>query len=227
MEFSSLIVKKFNIRDINLTYFVGFNQIKLKSDKILHKEDNAKESTLVDQFFKAINESQTQYHNTSIQFMKDTYILNQDHIFTACYHVQRAFSKKLNISSKKEIELLLYMSTNRQIKKSIKTYGIDSSDLSKGKLTYCIISQSNNLNSINDDIVETLKANEESLTINTISNEKFNLIKEFYEISEHQINCILESYGIDSKIDLNLNFKFSALYDLICEKMVLLSIENT
>ena len=223
-----MIVKKFNFREINLKYFVGINQIKFKSDQFVHNWDNYKKTTLLNQFFKSINESQAHYVNTPIQFMKDTYILNQDHIFTACYHVQRAFNKKLNISKKKEIELLLYMATNRQISKSIQTFGIDSSDLSKGKLTYCIISQSNNLMAINDEILEVLKAKEENSTINTISIEKFNLIKEFYEISEQQIRCILESYGIGSNEDnFKLYLKFSALYDLICERMVLLSVENT
>ena len=220
-----MIAKKFNIKNKNLKYFVGINQIKFKSDQFIQ---NSKIHTLLDQFFKTINERQTQFHNCSIQFMKDTYILNQDHIFTACYHVQRAFNKRLNISNKKEIELLLYMATNRQISKSIQTFGLDSSVLSKGKLTYCIISQFNNLNIINDDILEVLKAKEELLTINALSNEKFNLIKEFYEISEQQIRCILESYGIETnKNNLKLSFKYSALFELICEKMVLVSVENT
>lgn len=223
-----MIEKKFNIKEINLKYFVGISQIKFKSDQFIHNKDNFKEKYLLDQFFKTINKNHDQYHNSSIQFMKDRYILNQDHIFTACYHVERAFNKKLNISSKKEIELLLYMSTYRQISKSIQTFGIDSSDLSKGKLLYCIISSSNNLNAINDNILEILKGKEELLTINIVSNEKFNLIKEFYEISENQIKCVLKSYGIDSNIgNLKLNFKYSALLDLICEKMVLLSLENT
>ncbi|KKL44832.1 hypothetical protein LCGC14_2361720, partial [marine sediment metagenome] len=138
------------------------------------------------------------------------------------------FYYNLNISNKKKIELLLYLSTNRQISRSIYAFGINPSDISSGNLLYCIISPINNLNKINNELLKVLKADETELSINIQSNEKFNLIREYFEISEQQIACILNSYGIDkNSLDSNLRSKISALYDLICERMALLNIEKT
>ncbi|MFX1504074.1 MAG: hypothetical protein ACFFDH_24150, partial [Promethearchaeota archaeon] len=69
---------------------------------------------------------------------------------------------------------------------------------------------------------------EEKITINDQSNNKINLIKNFFEISDNQLNTVQRSYGIkpnNSKI--SLNSIVLALYDLICEKMALLYVEKT
>ncbi len=96
-----------------------------------------------------------------------------------------------------------------------------------GKLLYCIISPINNIQAINAELLHTLKANEISLTVNIQSNEKFALIKDFFEVSANQITCILKSYGINTNnSDYEINSKFLALYDTICEKMALLNLEK-
>ena len=171
-----MIIKKFNIKESNLIFFVGINQIKLNSKYVFEIFDKFKEDDILDRYFKIIDEIQNHYNNSVIQFIKDKYILNQDHILTACYYLQKVFYNKLNISNNKGIELLLYLSTNRQISKSIQTFGIEPSDLMNGKLLYCIISPINNIQAINDELLHTLKANEISLTVNIQSNEKFALI---------------------------------------------------
>jgi len=228
VEFICLIIREFNVRDFNLKYFVGINQIRFDLDYFLNVFDTSNEKELLDQFFKTVDGVQQQFKNSVLQFIKNRYVLNQDHIFIACYFLQKVFYYNLNISNKKKIELLLYLSTNRQISRSIHAFGINSSDLSSGNLLYCIISPINNLNNINDEILKVLKADETELLINIQSNEKFNLIREYFEISEQQIACILNSYGIDkNSLNSNLLSKITALYDLICERMALLNIEKT
>jgi len=222
-----LIEKEFKIEEINLNYFVGINQVEFDSVYFFQTQEVIDEKETLDLFFKTINEIQSRYTNSFIQFFKEMYILNQDHIFAACYYLQKAFFNHKNISNKKEIELLLYLSTNRQIIKSIQALGIEYSDLRKGNLLYCIISPTNNLHKLNNEILKVLKAKENPMTLNNVTLEKINLIQEFYEISEEQITCILKSYGNDSKFGTShLTSKFSALFDLISEKMVLLSVEN-
>ncbi|UCD01315.1 MAG: hypothetical protein JSV23_10605 [Promethearchaeota archaeon] len=222
-----MIVKEFNIDELNLTYFVGINQIKMTSNRFLDFYGKDKKENILDQFFKIIEELQNKNENSVIQFIKDKYILNQDHIFTACYYLQKAFQQKSNISNKKNIELLLYLATNRQISKSIEAFGIDYPDLNKKCLTLCIISPINNLNNINNELLRILDAEDIELKINNQSHAKFNSIKEFFEISENQLLPILRSYNINTKrSELSLNFMFLALYDLICEKMALLSLEK-
>jgi len=222
-----LIVREFNIDELNLKYFVGINQIKMDLDKFLDFSETENKENTLNQFFNLIEEIQNKNENSVIQFFKDKYILNQDHIFTACYYLQKAFLQKFNISNKKNIELLLYLTTNRQINKSIEAFGIDYSDLIKNNLTFCIISPLDNLNSINNEVLRMLSAEEIELTINNQSRLKLNSIKEFFKISENQILPILRSYGIKiKKSKFSLNSMFSALYDLICEKMALLSLEK-
>jgi len=222
-----LIIKGFNIKEINLKYFVGINQIKMNSGKFIDSNLINNESEAVNRFFKIIDEIQDKTENSVIQFIKDKYILNQDHIFTACYYFLKAFQQKINISNKKNIEFLLYLATNRQINKSIEAFGIDYSQLMNNKLTFCIISPYENINSICDELLITLNAEETELTINKKSITKFNLIKEFYRISDNQINSVLRSYGNEiRRSESNLPSLFSALFDLICERMALLNVEK-
>lgn len=223
-----MIVRKFNIDELNLEYFVGINQIKMDFDKFLDFSKTDDEENTLNQFLNFIEEIQNKNENSMIQFFKDKYILNQDHIFTACYYLQKAFLQKINISNKKNLELLLYLTANRQINKSIEVLGIDYSDLIKNNLIFCIISPVDNLNSINNEVLRILSAEEIELRINYQSHSKLNSIKEFFKISENQFLPILSSYGIKIKTsEFSLNSMFSALYDLICEKMALLSLEKT
>ncbi|TFG02257.1 MAG: hypothetical protein EU540_01910 [Promethearchaeota archaeon] len=210
-----MIVKKFYISDLNLKYLVGINQIRIFDTKL-------------DFILNLTEKIQNEHKNSVLQFFSDKYILNQDHIFTACYYTQKAFTDKTNISKRKNIELLLYLATKRQIKNALEAFGIN---LKSDKLiTYVIISNENNLNKINEEILQSLGANEIELTINDQSVEKFNQIKSYFEISDNQINSVLNSYGVkefnNDLIETNLNNLFLAVYDLICEKMAFLSLEK-
>ena len=227
MEFTRLIIKGFNINEINLKYFVGINQININSDKLLDLYDIDNQEEILNQFFSIINKVQNNNENSVIQFINDKYILNQDHVFTACYYLLKAFQQNINISNKKNIEFLLYLATKRQINKSIKAFGIDHSHLIHNKLTLCIISPFENINSICDELLSILNAEEMELTINNQSQTKFNLIKEFFRITDNQINSVLRSYGNEmKKSELELSSLFSALFDLICERMALLNAEK-
>ncbi len=222
-----MIVKEYNIQESNLHYFIGINQIKIIINKFIDVKKIDNKAEVLNQFFKIIKQIQNKYENSVIQFIKNKYLLNEDHIFTACYYLQKAFLQNKKIANNKNIELLLYLAANRQISKSLEGFGIDYSDLSKGKLTYCIISPKNNLNNIYINLSEVLCAEDDELTINNESNTKSNLIKEYFEISDNQVDCVLKSYGFNiSKSDLSLNSVNLALYDLICEKMALLYVEG-
>ncbi|MFX0038581.1 MAG: KEOPS complex subunit Cgi121 [Promethearchaeota archaeon] len=218
-------MKEFNFPDLNLHYFVGINQITIDLEKFI--DNNIDEEKVINQFFNEIKVIQDKYEDSVVQFIKDKYLLNEDHVFTACYYIEKAFLQNKNISNKKSIELLLYLAASRQINKSFEGFGIDYSDLKKRKLTYCIISPKNDLNNIHVNLTRVLSAEEEEMNINHQSNVKINTVKKFFDISDNQLNSVLHSYGIiTNNSDLNLSSLFSALYDLICEKMALLYAEN-
>jgi tRNA threonylcarbamoyladenosine modification (KEOPS) complex Cgi121 subunit len=225
-----MIVKEFNIANLNLKYFVGINQISLDLVKLLKKNQIKNENNALDYIFDEIDHIQDSFQESTIQIFLDQYILDQNHIFQACYFVELAFSNKLNISNKKNIEFLLYLATNRQIKIGIRTFGIQHSDLKREELSYCIISYKNNLHEINKQILQNLFAKESEIKVNHKSIDKYQKIKNFFEITDNQINIVLNSYGIKTYnkefTNCSLNDLYLALNDLICEKMTLLSLEK-
>ncbi len=225
-----MITQKFNIKEISLEYFVGINQIKFNLSQFLQLFTINSEEEALKHLFKLTQELQNKNKGSMIQFIKDKYLLNKNHLFTASYFMQKAFYYNVNISNKRNIELLLYLSANRQISKGIETFGIDINDLRKGNLLFCIISQSNRIGKINSEILSILKVNEIEFNINSLSNEKITLIKKYYGISDNQIFSILNSYGIklvdDQISNIDLDSIALALYDLICEKMALLNLEK-
>jgi tRNA threonylcarbamoyladenosine modification (KEOPS) complex Cgi121 subunit len=226
VEFASLILREYNIPDINLHFFVGINQVKITLNRTLDSNRIEREQEALINFFKIVNIIQEKYKSSLLQFIKEKYILNEDHIFTACYYVEKAFLYKLNISNKKNVELLLYLAANRQINKSIDGFGIDFSDLNR-QMILCIVSPKNNLNKIYDELSSALSLIEVKLTINDQTTKKIDLIKDYFEISDNQINIILKSYGIISSYsDLSLNSITLAICDLIFEKMALLCVEK-
>ncbi|MBY8983473.1 MAG: hypothetical protein KGD65_00235 [Candidatus Lokiarchaeota archaeon] len=225
-----MIEKDFNIKLMDLHYYVGINQIKIELDQFLeaYKIRNVEEA--LNYLFKIIEELQNKHNELIIQVIRETYVLNQDHMFVACYYLQKALFHDTLISNKKNIELLLYLSTHRQISKGIKTFGVDARELKKGTFIICIISPINNLSLINNEILEALKATEIEISINDLTSEKIKEIIHFYEFSELQIKSVLNSYGIK-----NINFEEPrnnlldlsfAVFDLICEKMALLNLEK-
>ncbi len=222
-----MILKEIQIPDIDLHFFVGISQIKITLNRIIDPSKIESEEKALKILFQIINNIQEKFKDSLVQFIKDYYILNEDHVFTACYYVEKAFLQNKNISNKKNIELLLYLAANRQISKSIDAFGIDFSYLTKQKLTLCIVSSKNNLNKIFDELSSVLSIEEVELTINAQTNAKINLIKKYFDFSDNQINIVLKSYGItlDSS-DFSLNSITSAIYDLICEKMALLCVER-
>jgi tRNA threonylcarbamoyladenosine modification (KEOPS) complex Cgi121 subunit len=226
LGFAGMITREFDIPDLKMQFFAGISQIDIDLIRITTQEKIKKESDIVDFLINFSGKIQNKYKDSILQFFSDTFVLNEDHIFAACYYVQKAFFNNQNISNKKNIELLLYLASNRQIKNAVNAFGITIDDLNKKKLSYCIISSKNNLISINNEVVEYFNAKELEFNLNDESLEKLNRIKNYFEISDNQINVVLNSFDNMGLNNNELELSFNALYDLICEKMALLSIEK-
>jgi len=199
-------------------------------DQFIEVNNLTDEEEALNYLFKIIEDLQNKNKETIIQIFRDNFVLNQDHIFVACYYLQKALFHEALISNKKSIELLLYLSTFRQINKGIKSFGVDAGILSNSAFIICIISRKNNLNTIYNEILENLKATEVKVSINDLTSEKIKEIIKFYELSELQIKSVLNSYGIKNanlaKPEINLQDISLAVFDLICEKMALLNLEK-
>ena len=71
-----MIVKEFNIEELNLHFFVGINQIKINLDEFLDFYNIENEKEVLDHFFQFVEEIQNNYENSVVQFVKEKYILN-------------------------------------------------------------------------------------------------------------------------------------------------------
>jgi tRNA threonylcarbamoyladenosine modification (KEOPS) complex Cgi121 subunit len=213
-----LIVQEFTFPERNLHYYVGLGSLitnKLKLDDI----------------FGILESIQNQFENCMIQFFNKQLVLNSNHIFYACYHTLRSFQLKANISNKMEIEFLLYLSANRQIRKALKYYGITKENINQGQIVFCVISLTKNLDLIRTEILNLINATENSLNLDEEPIVRYENIKKFFAFNDNQIMTVLKSHGINIyKIIPNRNNILQlnlAIEDLLAEKMVLLSLEST
>jgi len=228
METPCMIVREFYIKEMELRYFVGLSQIRFDFYQFLEVNTIIKEEDALQYFFTIIEGLQNNNKESIIQSIKDKYVLNQDHIYIASYYTEKAFFDKTHISKKKNLEFLLYLSTHRQISRGIESFGIDYNELKEGKLTICVISPTNNVDKIFQEILHLLNASEIKLTINNLTIEKITSIINYFEISDNQIKSVLNSYGKSDISDLknDLGSLYLAVFDIICEKMALLNLEK-
>ncbi len=215
-------MKIYSIKDLNglSNYYIGINQIEIDPKEVQ-----------INELVELIEIIQSNHEDTVLQFFNDRYVLNPEHILHACYFVQKAFYTKNNISNKKNLELLLYLATKRQIKLSLEHFGVNDYNFHNKRISYCIISSEDNIKQLNIEINRNLHSKDISLNLENLSTDKFNRVKKYFEFSDNQILTVLCSYGYtNDKLNLNsLNLEslYEALNDLICEKMALLSLEKS
>ena len=201
------------------SYYIGINQIEIDPLEVQ-----------INKLVGSIDIIQGRYDNTVLQFFNDRNILNPEHILNACYFVQKAFSTKSNISNKKNLELLLFLATKRQIKLSLESFGVNNYNLQEKRISFCIISLEDNIQKINTEINNHFLSKDISSNLGNLSIDKFKNVKNYFEFSDNQILTVLKSYGYKNDINdlnaINLKCLYRVLNDLICEKMTLLSLEK-
>ena len=207
-----MIIKEVSIND-NI-FDIGIAQFKLESKDLNYE-----------QFFKNFENFQNKYNEIVIQVFNNQYILNGEHIFNACYYLEKAFLNNSNISNKKHIELLLYLAANRQIKIALEDFGIFNQQL----INLCLISLSNNFQSLNHEFESTFDIKLEHYW-EYYSKKKYEDIKSYFNFSDNQIDSILASYSIKVNPkniqEPDLPKLYLALNELICEKMSLIYLEK-
>jgi tRNA threonylcarbamoyladenosine modification (KEOPS) complex Cgi121 subunit len=211
--------KNFFFSEDDLRYSVIINTIKIQTHNLS-----------LTKLFDILQTIQNEYPDSIIQFFNPCFLVNEDHLFYAIYYTQKAFKYQHNISQKPSIELLLYLSANRQIQKAINSFGITRHDLHEGALNYCVVAYKVNPSKINKELLQNFDHKKTNVKYNEYSLEKYKRIKSFFKISDHQIETSLHSLGDnispDSPRNESLEELFQALIYLIIEKMALLSLEN-
>lgn len=149
----------------------------------------------------------------SVQFFNANLIAGPEHLYFAALNALKAFESNLNISNSLAVETLLYASAQRQIKKAVELLGIkaESSEVAvvvlaekETKVREALEAISKFVQGIRDDDVTEL------------SDEKFEVIKGFFGISELELEAKLKKKGFEKK----------ALINLVIEHMALLATEH-
>lgn len=207
------------IKQKDLEYYIGVKAIKLRLN-----------NRSLEDILELTHQIQMDFPDSVIQFFNDEFVLNEKHLINACYYFIKSFSSNRNIASSKNLEFLLYLACSRQIKFSLKFFGINEEILEKGVLHYCVIHKLDKISEISTKLLVTLDSIPQKPKILEMSLEKFNKVKKFFNFTDEQLEVILRSYNIkpkETKLNQeNLNLLVEGLNDLICEKMTLLSLEK-
>ncbi len=152
----------------------------------------------IEGFLKKINEF-SKDNNCIIQMFDADLIYGKDHLKSSLEHAKRAFENRTNTSNSLEMEILLYASGERQLKKAIPKMGVKIGD---AKIAFVIISEKKN-NKIIDEFIK-----------------KFNFVRNDKVLKGN--SDTLKKFGIN-KAEIN-TVKKDKYCDLILEKVAMVDI---
>ncbi len=215
-------------------FFLGFDGLHVNLDEIREKHKLSENSQVVDCLLNLITDVNKKYPQATLQIFNPELLLSKDLIIRAFYHAQKAFDANINISNQKNIELLLYLSTTRQISEAINRFGIEINTKKSNsilELVYFIANNEDTIEIIKDELMKNICTKEGSSIITEISIEKIAKIIDTYGIKTNQIGVVFQSYDIPFKYENaleknNLNDLCNAIQDILLEKMALLSLEK-
>jgi len=151
--------------------------------------------------------------NAEVQFFNAELISGWEHIYFAVLNALKAFENKLNISNSLAVEILLYASAQRQIKKAVELLGINSG--SSNVAAVILAEPESKVNEILETISYLIPARRDDNVLE-LAEEKFGDIKKLFNISEPELNAKLERKGMEKQ----------ALTDLVIEHVALLAIQR-
>jgi len=173
----------------------GFRNVKIKDD-----------NRFLEDVRKEVKEAQ-------VQFFDAKFIASQQHLHFAALNALRAFEKKLNISSSLAVEVLLYASAQRQIKKAVDMLGIkpDSS-----QIAVLVMAENKQKAYVALETVSGLISGERDDDVLELTAEKFEGIKTLFGVSNLEIEAKLRKEGLERE----------ALVDLVIEHVALLTTQR-
>jgi KEOPS complex subunit Cgi121 len=148
-----------------------------------------------------------------IQFFDADLIASWEHLYFAVLNALKAFETRLNISNSLAVEILLYASAQRQIKRAVELLGIKPRSSNVATVTLA------ETKLMVKEILETvsrLVPGKRDDSVLELTDEKFGGIRKLFDISESELNAKLESKGMERK----------ALIDLVIEHVALLAIQR-
>jgi tRNA threonylcarbamoyladenosine modification (KEOPS) complex Cgi121 subunit len=146
--------------------------------------------------------------DVSVQFFNADLVATWQHLYFAALNALLAFRNRENISRSLEVEVILYASAERQIRKAIEFMGVKRSS---ANIALVLIAKKPESATIALSAVTKCIGSEPDETVLKLSKEKTKLIRKAFDISKTEIETVAEKNQIGQ-----------ALVDLVIEKMALL-----
>jgi tRNA threonylcarbamoyladenosine modification (KEOPS) complex Cgi121 subunit len=170
----------------------GFRNVKI---------ENAKE------FFETVCREKQQ--NTVVQFFNAELVATWQHLYFAVLNALTAFRNKSNISKNVAIEIMLYASAQRQIRKAIALVGVKPDCTN---VAVVIIGENSDTVKTVLSAVSRIIGAEPDEEVLELSKGKMQSISEAFHISERELETIMKKNNLEQ-----------ALVNLVIEKMALLA----
>lgn len=159
-----------------------------------------------DGFLKSTRRGQ---QDTAVQFFNAELVATWQHLYFAVVNALTAFSNKSNISKNVAMEVLLYASAQRQIRKAIALMGVKRDS---ANVAVVIIGENPDVVNIALSSVSKRIGSEPDEAVLALSTGKVQNIRSSFSISENELKTVVKSGAAHQ-----------ALVDLVCERMALLS----
>jgi hypoxanthine phosphoribosyltransferase/tRNA threonylcarbamoyladenosine modification (KEOPS) complex Cgi121 subunit len=158
-------------------------------------------------FLRAIRKEKQQ--NTAVQLFNAELVATWQHLYFAVLNALTAFRNKSNISKNVAIEIMLYASAQRQIRKAIALLGVRPSS---ANVAVVIIGEDSDSVKMVLSAVSKLVGAEPDEEVLELSEGKMQSIREAFDISERELRTVMKKNGLEE-----------ALFNLVVERMALLA----
>jgi len=163
-----------------------------------------------EEFFKAIREEKPS--NVEIQFFDAELVATWQHLYFAVLDALTAFKNEENISKSLAMEIMIYASAQRQIRKAMELLGMKSTT---SNIAVLIIGEKPEpVKSALSAVSKNVKARYDD-TVLELSKEKGTAIQRTFGISDMELKTVMKENDLEK-----------ALTDLVIERMALLATQK-
>ncbi|MCW3976127.1 MAG: KEOPS complex subunit Cgi121, partial [Candidatus Bathyarchaeota archaeon] len=128
------------------------------------------------------------YDNLEIQFVDPRKILGSNHIYFATLNALKAFKNEKNISKSLSIEILLYISGQKQIEVAIRLFGLQKKN--RNLILIAVGEKKEDLKRFEQNVKKSLNVELNNSIIESYSKKKYDNIKRVFNISTLEIETI-------------------------------------
>ncbi|MBD3229813.1 MAG: hypothetical protein GF329_16645 [Candidatus Lokiarchaeota archaeon] len=183
-KYNGIIIKK--IVDSDLKYnFIGISALEVDNLPDINKIIN-------------FNQKIMDEYDIKIQLLNADKVGTWEHLFFSAINALKSFEGGYNLADNLTVELLLYVSANRQISLAIDNFGI-----SKDIRSIAIVLFAEFLDSVKNgsERIKSFLNSSENLKLLEINEHKFKILQKLFDIQPEEIDNLAEDQSLEAKIE--------------------------